>query len=182
METHVYTNLGVGHQPGSAILDAPDILISATALARPGTMLSDEEIRDLQFGASTLSRPYLIQDESGALDGYQALIQPLNADEVAINYDDVTTLLADSDVASQYTHDTEVTNASSAASLTRLPPCYASLRVAPIALFYGLAVGLVGPVVTELVKTRVRQLFVFHLRTSFRPGLHIKQIVDVFTL
>ena len=47
------------------------------------------------------------------------------------------------------------TTARSNVPVSKLPPLYASLHLAPIAFFYGLASGLAGPVIIELLKSRV---------------------------
>ncbi|GAU90240.1 hypothetical protein RvY_02688 [Ramazzottius varieornatus] len=47
------------------------------------------------------------------------------------------------------------TTARSNVPVSRLPPLYASLQLAPIAFFFGLASGLAGPVIIELFKARV---------------------------
>ena len=47
------------------------------------------------------------------------------------------------------------TAASSAVPVEKLPLYFAAIRLAPIAFFYGLASGIIGPVFLELLKSRV---------------------------
>ncbi|OQV14531.1 hypothetical protein BV898_11252 [Hypsibius exemplaris] len=66
--------------------------------------------------------------------------------------------------------DTSQLTTSSAVPVTKLPLHYAALRMAPIAFFYGLAAGIIGPVFTELLKIRVCEM---ELKYSVNTCLHL---------
>ncbi|XP_055346037.1 solute carrier family 46 member 3-like [Paramacrobiotus metropolitanus] len=129
---------------------------SAAAVTHHPEVLSPYNPGDQTDVAPVFSRPFPIEGAE------QIIVEPVSVPLAAADDDNSTegsSLIPQISPQSALNPDVDdesiFTSAPSAVAVTRLPPCYASLKLAPVALFFGLAVGIAGPIVTELVKLRV---------------------------